>query len=121
MIPEREEWEEWEQRDGGVPGRPYADRLPLIERKQVFAVMAPLAVIAAIMYGVHGLGTGAGNDLIAAGCFLGAFLVAAAWLKHLAIPFVTKGKLASGLTIQDAIGRQRERRERREQSEWRER
>jgi hypothetical protein len=114
MIPERE------QRDGnrtGAPGGPYAGQPPLLERKRAFAVIAPLAVMAAILYGVHGLGTGAGNDLVAAGCFLGAFIVAAAWLKHLAIPFVTKGRLASGLTVQDAIARRRERRERREQRE----
>jgi hypothetical protein len=58
------------------------------------------------------LGTGAASDLVAAGCFLGALVVAAAWLKHIAIPFVTKGRLASGRTIQDAIALRRERRER---------
>jgi hypothetical protein len=67
--------------------------------------------MAAILYGVPGLGTGAGNDLVAAGCFLGVFIVAAAWLKHLAIPFVITSRLASGLTIQDAIARRRERRD----------
>jgi hypothetical protein len=52
MIPERE------QRDGdrgGAPGGPYAGRPPLLERKQAFAAIAPLAVMAAILYGCRGL------------------------------------------------------------------
>lgn len=109
MIPEREQWDG--DRDG-APGGQYPGRPPLFERKQTFAAIAPFVVIATVLYGMSGLGTGTANDLVATGCFLGALVVAVAWLKHIAIPFVAKGRVVSGLTIQDAIALQRERRER---------
>jgi hypothetical protein len=64
MIPERKQWDG--DRDG-TPRGPYADRPPLLERKQTFAAIAPFFAIAAVLYGMRGLGPGTGNDLVATG------------------------------------------------------
>jgi hypothetical protein len=61
--------------------------------------------------GIADIAGRSGNDCAGAALVLSACLVLLAWLKVAAVPFVSKGMLPTGRTLNDVVARRRQQRQ----------